>query len=170
MWEFKFKRKPKPEVFEEKQAYVPQTQEHSPSFTTRLTDYGNHVTRLFNDYCTEMGVQCSISIDPADCYRTLSFKVVGNRDVKIEYRGEVHYLAPGEGRIFKLDSSFEHEQMLPKLTLLPYGNAADQQNVGMQGSPAEANISGWNSYQVHREMKIPAGVNRDYWPYNYPTS
>jgi hypothetical protein len=143
MWELKFKRKPKPEVFEEKQAYVPQTQEHSPGIP-QLTDYANRVYRVFNNYCTEMGVQVSIGMNPRDYNRQMYLKVVGNRDVQVDHRGKTYYLAPGESCTLTINESDcmtgRVEEFLPQLTLMPYGNAAAQQNVGMRGLPVATGL------------------------------
>jgi hypothetical protein len=127
MREIKFKRKPKePEVFEEKQAYIPQTQEHAPKFASKITDYSNHISRIFNDYCTEMGVQVSIGMNPRDYNRQMFLKVVGNRDVQVDYRGKTYYLAPGESYTFVISETDcmtgRTEEFLPRLTLMPYGD------------------------------------------------
>jgi hypothetical protein len=144
MWELKFKRKPKPEVFTEKQAYVPQTREYSPGMPSQITTAVNHVTKVFNDYCTEMGVQVTVGMNPTDYTRQMYLKVVGNRDVQIDHRGKTYYLAPGESYTLTISESDcmtgRTEEFLPRLTLMPYGNVAAQQNVGMRGVPTRAGL------------------------------
>jgi hypothetical protein len=122
MWELKFKRKPKKE-FKEKAAYVPQTEEHAPDLPKQLTTYHNRVSDVFNDYCHEMGVQCTIGMNPSDYNRQMQLKVVGDRDVQVTHRGKVTLLGPGESLVIKIsDYDVLHgrvEEFLPQLTLLP---------------------------------------------------
>lgn len=164
MWEFKFKRKPKPE-FKEPSVYVPQTQEHSPGTPNKLTDYSNHVSQVFNKYCTEMGVQCIIGMDPEDYRRAIFLKVVGDRDVKIAYAQKVYYLAPGEHLKIIITDELMHGGF-PEITLLPYGNAAAQQNANPLVDMSKG-IEGWQNYKVHQNLSVEPGINRS--SFLYPT-
>lgn len=54
------------------------------------------ITKTFNAYCSELGVQCTATMDPRDWRQLLHFKNVGDAVVKITHRGEVRLLQPGE--------------------------------------------------------------------------
>lgn len=54
------------------------------------------VTETFNAYCSEHGVQCTVTADPKDWRQLLHFTNVGDRLVRITHKGESRFLEPGE--------------------------------------------------------------------------
>lgn len=77
---------------------------------------GKYMSDVFNAYCSEMGVQCTVMMDPHDYKQIYAFKNLGDRLVKIEYNFELHFIEPKESLILKT-----HGGEIPKITLLNNG-------------------------------------------------
>lgn len=54
------------------------------------------ITTLFNAYCSEAGVQCTVTSDPTDFAQLFHFKNVGDRLVRITHHGATRFIEPGE--------------------------------------------------------------------------
>ena len=83
-----------------------------------------HVTRLFNAYCSEAGVQCTVFSDPTDFKQLFGFKNVGDRLVRITHRNETRFLEPGESTTMKVDGSdynLSDQQRLPQVEAINGG-------------------------------------------------
>ena len=63
----------------------------------------NSITRTFNAYCSEHGVQCTVTMDPSDYKQIFLFKNVSDCLVQITHQGVVRQIAPGEHVIMKVD-------------------------------------------------------------------
>ena len=83
---------------------------------------GKYMTRQFNAYCSEAGVQCTTQMYPIDYQKIFMFKNLGNRLVKIEWGTEVHFIEPHEHIVVKanplLDENWNH---IPRVTVLNGG-------------------------------------------------
>lgn len=64
-----------------------------------------YVTNLFNAYCAENGVQCTVTQDVLDFSRLFHFTNVSDRTVRIYHLGEVRVIAPGESVTMKVKDS-----------------------------------------------------------------
>ena len=63
----------------------------------------NSITRTFNAYCSEHGVQCTVTMDPSDYKQIFLFKNVSDCLVQITHQGVVRQIAPGEHVTMKVD-------------------------------------------------------------------
>lgn len=85
---------------------------------------GKYMTRQFNAYCSESGVQCTVQMDPHDFQQIFIFKNLGDRLVKIEWGTEVRFIEPHEHTTVKvsahnaLDQYWNH---IPRVTVLNNG-------------------------------------------------
>src|SRR5216684_1156889 len=85
---------------------------------------GKYMTRQFNEYCSEAGVQCTVQMDPNDFQQIFIFKNLGDRLVKIEWGTEVRFIEPKEYTIVKardtsvLDGNWNY---IPRVTVLNNG-------------------------------------------------
>jgi hypothetical protein len=141
MWELKFKRKPKkltPVVELSSTMYADKPmgdnvgagwssyKVHQQVQLDPLGSAAKYMSHQFNAYCSELGVQCTVTMDPSDFKQLFIFKVVGDRDVRIEYDGKVRILGPGEWcRLKSSDSPYYDgysKQEIPRITALPHGN------------------------------------------------
>ncbi len=84
------------------------------------------VTNAFNKYCSEMGVQCTVTMDPSDFQQLMHFQVVGNDDVLISHQGKSRVMAPGDSWLLKttrLDmDTFRTMDCLPRISKMVNGN------------------------------------------------
>ena len=85
------------------------------------------VTNAFSRYCFEMGVSCTVTMDPSDYQQLMLFKVVGDNDVLISHQGKSRVLAPGESWMLKTTrieaaSDFRQIDCLPRISKMVNGN------------------------------------------------
>jgi hypothetical protein len=64
-----------------------------------------YVTQLFNAYCSENGIQCTVTSDPRDYAQLYHFKNVGDRQVKITHLDQMRIIQPGESITMKVRES-----------------------------------------------------------------
>lgn len=83
---------------------------------------GKYMTTVFNAICSEADVQCTVCMDPNDFQQLYYFTNRGDRLVKIEWRGEVRMLEPGESMTLKARGSLDsNHEMMPRITALNNG-------------------------------------------------
>ena len=91
----------------------------------------NRVTQLYNAYCTEHGVQCTVTADPTDFVTLFHFKSFSDKLIKIEYKGEAHYLEPNQSVTIKVSqydlTLGDRDLKFPTITALNNGGDFDQQ-------------------------------------------
>lgn len=104
-----------------------------------LGTVAKYMSREFNSYCMEHGVQCTVTMDPTDYRQIFIFQNNGDRSIRIDHGIQVSYLDPGESTTIKVDGmSPDPYKGIPRLTALPNGN-----------------ISGWSSYRTHQSSNLP---------------
>ena len=76
----------------------------------------NSITRTFNAYCSEHGVQCTVTMDPSDYKQIFLFKNVSDCLVQITHQGVVRQIAPGEHVTMEVDDPYKPTQRsLPQI-------------------------------------------------------
>lgn len=61
-----------------------------------------YVTKLFNAYCADNGVQCTVTLDPNDQAQLFYFTNVGNREVMVSHLNEGFTISPGQSATMKI--------------------------------------------------------------------
>lgn len=120
MWTIEFKRVTKPEqpVLET----LPPTPKETYVNLDPLRGAGKYMSHQFNAYCSELGVQCTVTMDPKDFKQLFHFRVVGDRDIRFEYDRQVRFLSPGEWVSIKVKNNLYGQPEIPRITLMPHGN------------------------------------------------
>ncbi len=83
---------------------------------------GKYMTQVFNAVCSEADVQCTVCMDPTDFQQLYHFTNRGDRLVRIEWRGEVRLIEPGESMTLKARGSLDDNyETMPRITALNNG-------------------------------------------------
>ncbi len=91
-------------------------------------DAGKYMTRQFNTYCSEAGVQCTVQMDPSDYRQIFIFQNLGDHLVKIEWGTEVRFIEPHEHTVVKVNASDMLDRNwnnIPRVTALNNGLNGD---------------------------------------------
>lgn len=120
MWTIEFKRVTKPEqpVLET----LPPTPKQTYVNLDPLRGAGKYMSHQFNAYCSELGVQCTVTMDPKDFRRLFHFRVTGDNDIRFEYDHQVRFLSPGEWVSIKVKENLYGEPEIPRISVMPHGN------------------------------------------------
>lgn len=80
------------------------------------------VTRVYNAYCSEQGIQCTVTMDPLTHNQLFHLENVGDRLVRITHEGATRFLEPGEHVTLSTKEWYSLEQNnLPKIEALNGG-------------------------------------------------
>lgn len=99
-----------------------------------------YVTNLFNAYCSENGVQCTVTSNPSDYAQLFHFKNVGDRQVKITHFDQVRIIQPGEHitmRVSARNYELAEQSKLPMIETIGPPSSTEQ--------PLES--AGWIDYK-----------------------
>lgn len=82
---------------------------------------GKYMSRQFNAYCSEAGVECTVQMDPTDFRQLFHFTNRSDKLVRIEYDNYSYYLEPNHSTTCKVNQRFDGEPNIPRLTPLNNG-------------------------------------------------